>query len=129
MPRTPRTEPGGRLREFIVMQPKRVDRRIATCLWCVAQRDVSVSVCLSVLSISCRYVVTVHVSPSLWNGWWILESLLGVVKFGCCPGPSEGVSKVSGLSRQRNISIPFILLVEKQHKGLWQQYSLDWLTK
>jgi len=25
--------------------------------------------------------------------------------------------------------LPLVLLVEKQHKGLWQQNSLDWLTK
>jgi len=30
--------------------------------------------------------------------------------------------KVSGLSRNKQT------LVEKQHKGLWHQNSLDWLT-
>jgi hypothetical protein len=33
--------------------------------------------------------------------------------------------KVSGLSRELNIRLPLTLLVEKQHKGLWRQNSLD----
>jgi len=37
--------------------------------------------------------------------------------------------KVSELSPQRNIRLPLVLLIEKQHKGLWWQNSLDWLTE
>jgi hypothetical protein len=41
----------------------------------------------------------------------------------------EGVSKSFRTESWRNIRLPLILLVEKQHKGLWQQNSLNWLTK
>jgi hypothetical protein len=37
--------------------------------------------------------------------------------------------KVSGLGRDQNIRLQQQTLVEKQHKGLWRQNSLDWLTK
>jgi hypothetical protein len=40
--------------------------------------------------------------------------------------PTRVCPKVSGLSRQRNKQQT---LVEKQHKGLWRQNSLDGLTK
>jgi len=35
---------------------------------------------------------------------------------------------VSGLSRYRSIRLQQWALVEKQHKGLWRQNSLHWLT-
>jgi hypothetical protein len=37
--------------------------------------------------------------------------------------------KVSGLSQQRNKQQQQQTLVEKQHKGLWRQNSLELLTK
>jgi len=37
--------------------------------------------------------------------------------------------KVSGLSHNEIYGLSLVLLVEKQHKGLWRQNLLDWLTK
>jgi hypothetical protein len=37
--------------------------------------------------------------------------------------------KVSGLSHNKIYAYNNKTLVEKQHKGLWRQNSLDWLTK
>jgi len=37
--------------------------------------------------------------------------------------------RVSGLNRLLNMHLPSVLLVQKQHKGLWRQHSLDWLIK
>jgi len=37
--------------------------------------------------------------------------------------------KVSGLNRWRDIRLLLVFLVEKQHKSLWRQNSLDWLIK
>jgi hypothetical protein len=33
--------------------------------------------------------------------------------------------EVSGLSHNEIYALPLVLLVEKQHKGLWRQNSLD----
>jgi hypothetical protein len=41
----------------------------------------------------------------------------------------EGVSKRFRTESQRNIHLPLVLLVEKQHKTSWRQNSLAWLTK
>jgi len=70
--------------------------------------------------------------------WWGIVSLLTNPQAGASPPLAAWQiliqntrvhPRVSGLSWYWNICLPLVLLVKKQHKDLWQQNSLDWLTE